>query len=70
LLEHGADPNIADSDGDLPIIGSIDQRAMDEIELLIAYGTDLNHKNRAGETPLDRAKIRGIFDAVVALKNE
>lgn len=68
LLEHGADPNIADSDGDLPIIGSIDQCAIDEIGLLITYGTDLNHKNRVGETPLDRAKKRGIFDAVVALK--
>lgn len=67
LLEHGADPNIPDGDGDLPIIGSIDTRRMDEIELLIAYGTDMNHKNKRGVTPLERAKMRGISKEVAQI---
>lgn len=64
LLEHGADPNIPDSDGDLPIIGSIDSNRMGEIALLIEYGTDMSHKNRRGETPLDHARRWGINEKV------
>lgn len=67
LLEHGADPNIPDSDGDLPIIGSIDSRRMGEIALLIEYGTDMSHKNRRGETPLDHARRWGIYEEVHGL---
>ena len=67
LLDHGADPNIPDSDGDLPIIGCIDMQNLQEIELLINYGTDMNHTNRLGETPIDRARKRGIYDAVLSL---
>lgn len=66
LLDHGADPNIPDDDGDLPIIGSIDANSLDEIELLVRYGTDLSYANKQGETPLDRAKRRGNFGSVVA----
>ncbi len=64
LLEHGADPNIPDEDGDLPIVGSIDTRRLDEIELLIKYGTNLSHRNNMHETPIDRARIRGVYDAI------
>lgn len=67
LLKHGANPNIPDSDGDLPIIGSIDTRRMDEVELLIRYGTDMNFANNRGQTPLDRAAIRGIGSEVRSL---
>lgn len=64
LLDYGADPNIADDDGDLPIIGSIDTKNLEEVRLLICYGTDMEHANNSGETPLDRAKRRGIYDSV------
>lgn len=67
LLKHGANPNIPDGDGDLPIIGSIDTRRMDEVELLIRYGTDMNHANNRGQTPLDRAMLRGIGSQVQSM---
>lgn len=67
LLEHGADPNIPDSDGDIPVIGSIDVGNIEEIDLLINYGTDMEHANAEGETPMDRAKKRGLYETVVKL---
>ena len=70
LLDYGADPNIPDGDGDLPIIGSIDNRRMDEIELLIRCGTDMGHENKKGETPLDRASRRGILSEVKYLMGQ
>lgn len=66
LLDYGADPNIPDSDGDLPIIGSIDAGKLDEIELLVNSGTNMGYSNNQGETPLDRARRRGNYGAVMA----
>lgn len=67
LLEHGADPNIPDGDGDLPIIAAMDQRRLDEIELLIRYGTDMRHRNNRFETPIDHAKRCAIYGDVMRL---
>lgn len=67
LLKFGADPNIPDADGDLPIIGSIDNNNVEEIELLIKHGTDMSHVNKQGETPLDRACKRGNIELVQRL---
>lgn len=67
LFEYGANPNIPDRDGDLPIIGSIDTGRMDEIELLIDFGTDMNHKNKRGISALDHAARRGIYDQVIQM---
>ncbi len=66
LLSYGADPNIPDEDGDLPIVGAIDKNNLEEIELLISHGTDVHHANKRGETPIDRAKRRGNYNEVMA----
>ena len=65
LLSYGADPNVPDEDGDLPIVGAIDTNNLEEIELLINCGTDMRHANKRGETPLERAKRRGNYNEVM-----
>ena len=48
LLDNGADPNIPDSDGDLPIIARIDNGDVASVELLIEAGTDIDRANKVG----------------------
>lgn len=55
LSAYGADPNIPDEKGDLPIMGYIDQREYQAVYLLRLLGTDLHFCNRQNETPVDRA---------------
>ena len=59
MYANGADPNIPDRDGDLPIIGFIDTRRYEAVYALMICGTDMNHANNKGETPIDRAIRRG-----------
>lgn len=53
LIEHGADPNIPDRDGDLPIISLICSGYKAGAIALYRAGTDVDHKNRNGETARD-----------------
>lgn len=55
----GADPNIPDSDGDLPIVGFIDCGRHEIVRLLVSMGSDLHHRNNRGENAIDRARRRG-----------
>lgn len=59
LVDYGADVNIPDKDGDLPIIGCIDMRRYEEVEFLRRAGTNLEFRNRRGETPLDHGRKTG-----------
>jgi ankyrin repeat protein len=50
LLDEGADPNIADSLGETPLLMSITRPDM--ASLLINHGADVNVRNGVGNTPL------------------
>lgn len=52
LLGRGADPNLAASNGDTPLISAARVGFTDAIELLLARGAKVNTGNRMGETPL------------------
>lgn len=59
LLQYGADPNLAHADtGDTPLMTAArdytEIECTDLVELLLEYGADVTHKNRAGKTVLDR----------------
>ena len=52
LLGRGADPNLAASNGDTPLIAAARVGFTDAIEILLARGAKANTANRMGETPL------------------
>ena len=52
LLGRGADPNLAASNGDTPLIAAARVGFTDAIEILLARGAKVNMANRMGETPL------------------
>ena len=52
LLGRGADPNLAASNGDTPLIAAARVGFTDAIELLLSRGAKVNAANRMGETPL------------------
>lgn len=52
LLGRGADPNLAASNGDTPLITAARVGFTDAVELLLARGAKVNVGNRMGETPL------------------
>jgi ankyrin repeat protein len=60
LLEHGANPNWRDEQGNTPIHRVIQSRIVLDpakfIQLLIDFGADVSLRNRAGRTPLDEAE--------------
>jgi len=58
LLEHGADPTLADNAGESALHGIVRLEAETMtplLEKLLAAGADINHQNRHGQTPLIRA---------------
>lgn len=59
LVRHGADVNFPDRDGDLPIIGFIDQNDYEGVEFLKRSGTDLSHRNNRGVSVIEYARRRG-----------
>jgi ankyrin repeat protein len=62
LLEHGADPNCRDEDGDTPIQAAIKSRLVadpaDFVELLLTAGADPSIRNNDGRTALDEARLQ------------
>jgi cytohesin len=60
LLEHGANPNCQDEEGDTPMHAAIKSRLVTDpaayIKLLLERGADPSIRNKAGRTPLEEAE--------------
>ena len=53
LLQHGANPNLADKDGNTPMIDAISAPdALAIVSFLVAHGAKINAQNQAGQTAL------------------
>jgi ankyrin repeat protein len=48
----GADPFVADSDGNIALHWAVLSGSMNSVELLLNYGCDVNSANNIGDTPL------------------
>ena len=68
LLEDGANPNIANSDGDYPIHVAVQVHNVTLVKLLIIFYADLSVKNTAGETPYQLAVSIEAQDCATAIK--
>ena len=53
LLRYGADPNIPDGDGDLPIVTRITNRDKRGTIALRDAGSDASHRNKRGQSADD-----------------
>lgn len=63
LLDNGADPNVPDIDGDLPLIACIDHQDWTSVELMIDAGADPFWKNKRGVSAYDRSEeVRSIVN--------
>ena len=63
LLDHGADVNVQDSDGDTPLMG----RALIDVDiarLLLQHHATVNARNKRGNSALVRAVDVGALEAV------
>ncbi|HKY81146.1 MAG TPA: ankyrin repeat domain-containing protein [Sphingobium sp.] len=55
LLAKGANPNLADNQGNTPLMDSVQARYEDGVTVLLANGAQVDKANGSGETPLIRA---------------
>jgi ankyrin repeat protein len=51
-LENGADPLVADADGNIALHWAVLSGSMTSCELLLNHGCDVNSTNNIGDTPL------------------
>jgi len=52
LLDHGADPNVADPAGNTALFGAVPKGFNSVVQLLADHGANLNAMNKRGQTPL------------------
>jgi len=55
LLETGAPPNIADLEGNTPLIVAARNGRIDAVRVLVEHGADINAQNLAGQTAIEAA---------------
>ena len=71
LLDHGAKPNEADSNGDTPLVKATKQEQTEMIGSLIEHGADVNAADNSGSTPLHWAvQAKSLADAEMLIKNK
>jgi ankyrin repeat protein len=58
LLEHGADPHLADLDGMTPLHFAADAGCVEGVKHLLRWGADPNAKDSQGYTPLHYVAMR------------
>lgn len=70
LLEHGADPNVQNGEGDTPLICATKYAGghAPTVKLLVEGGTDLTITDKSGKTALDYAKAKDQQEAVALLE--
>lgn len=64
LLENGANPNIIDSQGRLPLIVAIRDYHIEIVKLLIAYGADFKLQDGNGQTALEEVKDKKYIEII------
>ena len=70
LLDHGADPNVQNSQGDTPLICATKYAGgkAATVELLVKAGTNLDIRHNQGKTTLDYAKAKRQQEAIAMLE--
>jgi len=68
LLKNGADCNIQNQSGDLPLHMAARENNVEVFHLLLHYDCDINLKNFDGHTPLGVARMSGAGDIVNYIK--
>lgn len=69
LLEHGGDPNlIVNRQWNIPVLyRAIMSRRPDNVLLLLEFGADIDHRDGANVTPLNRATTARMFEIALLL---
>jgi ankyrin repeat protein len=69
LLENGADPDIANVDGNTALILATQNNQKDKVKLLLKHNANANIRNREGKKALDIARDNGRAD-IIAMFSE
>ena len=70
LIKRGANPNLVMKDGNTPLMISARQGVTGpSMELLLRVTTDINARNKAGQTALDLARLKGHVAAAKMLQD-
>jgi ankyrin repeat protein len=69
LLRQGADPNIAEKDGWMPIFFAVFSSDAELCEMLLAGGADAQYRLPNGKSALDLARDRNVSDVVKVMSD-
>ena len=67
LLQHGADPNARNADGDTPLHNTLNPHVA---ILLLQYGADPDLRNKEGLSPMDVAVVRDNLEVAKLLRDQ